>query len=182
MNTKGGEFTKDISSGKKKTNYKWIKKGHRSFCHASPPCTHDRNEYLLSEIPPPRSPSPGGTSAHQNAIHNTVHTLCVLHTSGPPTDRERWVILLCKDKNKISLYGQHIIYRTKPGWPKHIKVSFKITKSFQTCARVKALAGKRPKPIFRDWSKSITGFSTSRAKHLLPSHFVAENHRYVADW
>ena len=118
----------------------------------------------------------------QNALCNTVHTRCVLHTSGPPADRERWVILLCKDKNKISLYGQHIIYRTKPGWPKHIKVSFKITKSFQTCARVKALAGKRPKPIFRDWSKSITGFSTSRAKHLLPSHFVAENHRYVADW
>ena len=64
--TKGGEFTKNISSGKKGnegTNYKWVKKGHRFFCHASPPCTHDRNKYLLSEIPPPRSPSPGGTSA-----------------------------------------------------------------------------------------------------------------------
>ena len=131
----------------------------------------------------------------QNALCNTVHTRCVLHTSGPPADRERWSFCCAKtkktslSKNTKSVYmgSMSLTLFFKASWPnelqpKHINVSFKITKPFQTCARVKAQAGKKPKPIFRDWSKSITGFSTSRAKHLLPSHFVAENHRYVADW
>ena len=118
--TKGREITKDISSGRRGTkgqsNYEWIKRDTGFSVMQALPSTHDRNEYLLNEIPPPRSPSPGRTNAQPKCpLQHCTHSVRPAHKR-PPSRQREMVILLCKDKktslskkHKISLYGQYVI-------------------------------------------------------------------------
>ena len=101
-----GKLLRTFRVGKKGTkgqsNYKWIIRDTGFSVMQALPSTHDRNEYLLNEIPPPRSPSPGRTNAQPKCpLQHCTHSVRPAHKR-PPSRQREMVILLCKDK-KTSL-------------------------------------------------------------------------------
>ena len=152
--TKKGGNQRTFRVGKRErrtSKYEWIKRDTGSSVMQALHSKHERNKYLLNEILPPRSPSPGRISAHQNAISKHCTRLAhPAHRRAPQQTEREMVILLCKDKKQNQfIWATHHLTNCAN---QTTKVSLKVTKPFQACAWVKLSTNieKTKMPITKD--------------------------------
>ena len=93
---------------KGQSNYEWIIRDTGFSVMQALPSTHDRNEYLLNEIPPPRSPSPGRTNAQPKCpLQHCTHSVRPAHKRPPSRQREMGHFAVQRQKQNQFIWAAH---------------------------------------------------------------------------